>query len=475
MTPTTQANPHFFTGNFAALTEEYDLTSLEVAGTLPRALSGTLYRVGPSPQFPPRDDSYHWFSGDGMVHAFHIHEGRVAYRNRWARTPKWQLERDAGRALFGTFGNPATSDPRAHGRNGGTANTSILWHGGRLFALEESHQPFELDPNTLASRGHQSFGGGIDARFTAHPKRDPETGELHFFAYSPDAPASPTVLYGVVNDRCEVTRRQQFTAPYASMAHDFMLTREHVLFPIMPLTLSIARAMRGKPLLAWDAGERTHVGVMRRGASTDTLRWFETDACHVFHVMNAYDERDRIVAHVMQSDASPGMPDAEGGPLHPAATAARLCRWTFDLTSEGAMRREVLDDLAAEFPRIDERWAGRRHRYGFYSCHATSRLRGDAESVLFDSLARFDFETGQRSLYTLPQGDVVSEPVFVPRTEDAREGDGWLLAVAYREGERRSDLLVFDARAPAAGPVAVARLPHRVPFGFHGAWRATAG
>jgi carotenoid cleavage dioxygenase-like enzyme len=472
---TTQASPHFFTGNYAPISEEHDIAVLDIEGTMPPGLSGSLYRVGPNPHYAPRDNNYHWFSGDGMVHAFHIDEGRVSYSNRWARTPKWQLENDAGRALFGTFGNPATSDALAQGGNGGTANTSMLWHGNRLFALEESHQPFELDAHTLASRGHQSFGDRITSRCTAHPKVDPESGELHFFAYSPDGPGSPTMLYGTMDRDCEVTDLQSFTAPYASMAHDFMVTRRHVLFPVMPLTLSVERAMRGKPLLAWDAQLRTHVGVMRRGSATDTLRWFQAEACHVFHVMNAWDDGNTLVAYVMQSETAPGLPDAEGLPGDPEAMAARLCRWTFDLAgTDTGFRREYLDDLAAEFPRIDERHAGRRNRYGFYTCHASSRARGDAESVLYDSLARFDFETGERRMYTVAHGDVVSEPVFVPRHADAAEGDGWLLAVAWRAQEKRSDLLVLDATDVAAGPVAIARLPHRVPFGFHGNWRGNA-
>lgn len=472
MNAQTQTNPHFFTGNYAPLTKEHDIAALHIEGTLPPELSGSLYRVGPSPQYAPRDDSYHWFSGDGMVHAFHIAKGKVSYRNRWARTPKWQLEHEAGRALFGTFGNPATSDPLAQGQNGGTANTSMLWHGDRLFALEESHQPFELDAYTLASKGHQSFGDCVTSRCTAHPKIDPESGELHFFAYSPDGPCSPTMLYGVMDKQCEVTRLQSFTAPYASMVHDFMVTRGHVLFPVTPLTLSVERAMRGKPLLAWDAGLRTHVGVMQHGGAADTLRWFDSAACHVFHVMNAWDDGATVVAYVMQSEIAPGLPDTEGHPGDPDAMAARLCRWTFDLSgTDTGFQREYLDDLVAEFPRIDERYTGRRNRYGFYTCHGTSRARDDSESVLYDSLARFDFDNGERSMHTLPRGDVVSEPVFVPRSTDAAEGDGWLLAVAWREQERRSDLLVFDAMDLAVGPVAVARLPHRVPFGFHGTWR----
>ncbi|MFX5465032.1 carotenoid oxygenase family protein, partial [Acinetobacter baumannii] len=65
---------------------------LAVTGELPRELKGMLYRVGPNPQFAPIDPGYHWFTGDGMVHAFHIADGQVTCRNRYARTPKWQLE-----------------------------------------------------------------------------------------------------------------------------------------------------------------------------------------------------------------------------------------------------------------------------------------------------------------------------------------------------------------------------------------------
>ena len=475
MHPTKPANAHFFTGNFAPVHEEHDVPSLDVTGHIPEELSGALYRVGPNPRHAPRDNDYHWFSGDGMVHAFFIENGQVAYRNRWARTPKWELEHRAGRALFGSFGNPATSDPITLGNNSGTANTNMVWHGGRLFALEESHQPFELDSLTLESKGHQSFGGQLKARCTAHPKVDAETGELHFFAYSPEGPGTSGMLYGVMDPKCEVTRLEAFEAPYASMAHDFMLTRKHVLFPVMPLTTSVERAMRGKPLLAWETGKRTHVGVMRRGGSTATMRWFEADACHVFHVMNAWDDGETVVAYVMQAEVAPGLPDAQGRPGDPDATAARLCRWTFDLAgSASGFQREYLDDLVAEFPRIDDRYAGLRNRYGFYTCHATPRPRDDSESVLYDSLARFDFETGQRDIHTLPAGDVVSEPVFVPRSAAAGEGDGWLLAVVWREKEKLSDLLVLDAMNLGAGPLALAHLPHRVPFGFHGNWRSSA-
>ena len=121
--------------------DDYDL---EVAGEFPLlALRGAFYRNGPNPQFEPRGH-YHWFTGDGMIHAFFVDGGKVAYRNRYVRTPKWQLEHAAGKALFGGF-DPRAADPSVTGKDSGVANTNIVWHAGRLMALEEAHKPFEID------------------------------------------------------------------------------------------------------------------------------------------------------------------------------------------------------------------------------------------------------------------------------------------------------------------------------------------
>lgn len=112
------------------------------------------------------------------------------------------------------------------------------------------------------------------------------------------------------------------------MMHDFAVTQKHVLFPVLPLTGSIERAMCGKPLFAWEADKRSHVGIMERQAATPSLRWFDSDACHSFHFMNAWDDGDKVVAYVMQSDVAPGLPNADGQAGDPAkhaltSTAAR--------------------------------------------------------------------------------------------------------------------------------------------------------
>ncbi len=116
--------------NLAPIPMECDAPILKITGELPRELNGTLYRNGPNPQFDV--PGAHWFVGDGMLHAFHLENGRASYRNRWVRTPKWQAEHDAGRALFGGFGRKLPGTPADVTNDGGVANTNIISHAGRL-------------------------------------------------------------------------------------------------------------------------------------------------------------------------------------------------------------------------------------------------------------------------------------------------------------------------------------------------------
>jgi carotenoid cleavage dioxygenase-like enzyme len=337
-------------GNFAPLRMECDAADLIIRGELPEALSVTYYRNGPDPQFPPRG-GHHWFAGDGMLHMFRIDGGRVSYRNRWARTVKWRLEREAGRALFDPF-NPMGSDSSVVGiQADGLANTNVVWHGGRLLALEEAHAPFEIDADTLESIGPWRFDGALEGPMTAHPKIDPVSGEMLFFGYMVDAPFGAGMSYQVVDAAGRLTRSERFEAPYPSMVHDFITTDRHVIFPIFPLTGSLQRAMAGGPPFAWEPDRPSCIGVMPRDGSVADIRWFETDPCYVFHPMNAYDDGNRIVAHVMQFEEAPLFPHADGSRADPAKANARLCEWVIDLGDNArGLRAATSTTSPASFP-----------------------------------------------------------------------------------------------------------------------------
>jgi carotenoid cleavage dioxygenase-like enzyme len=465
----------FLSGNFGPWRMEGEIHDCVIEGRVPEELHGVLYRNGPNPQFPPRG-RYHWFDGDGMIHAFAFEGGRVRYRNRWVRTERFELEREAGESLFGGLTDMANNDPRAEGRSINAANTNIIWHGQRLLALWEAGLPHELDPETLSTLGPYDFGGRlrrpvaeevvdtlgidrpdgtVDGIVTAHPKIDPESGELLFFGYSP---FPPYLVYYVADARGQLVRTVPVDAPFPSMAHDFVTTRDHVIFPVFPAVFDMARAAEGEPMLSWEPERGTHVGVMPRGGDGDDVVWIETDPCYVFHPMNAHSEGERIVAEVARYPVLPLFGADEGAP-------ATLHRWTIDLAA-GTLKNEQLDDDALEFPRLDERRTGLAYRHGY-----AAGIVGDDGQFGFNAILHYDLHEGTRSTHRLRPGSVTGEPVFVPSSPDAAEGRGFLLAPVYRADENRSDLLVLDAENVESAPLATVKLPHRVPFGFHGNWR----
>jgi carotenoid cleavage dioxygenase len=227
------------------------------------------------------------------------------------------------------------------------------------------------------------------------------------------------------------------------------------------------RAQRGGPAFAWEPEKGAYVGVMKRNASVDTIRWIEVDPVYVFHPMNAWEDGDLIHIELMEYKTAPLFPNADGSKGD--TSESPLVRWTIDLADPRArVTRTQLDDLAGEFPRFDERLAGLPYRHGWYA--ASSEGLGDDDILRFDSIAHVDLRTGKRALHRFGKDDTVGEPIFVPRSADAPEGDGHVLTIVHRAADNRSDLVILNAQDMAGAPEAILEVPRRVPAGFHGNW-----
>jgi carotenoid cleavage dioxygenase len=201
----------------------------------------------------------------------------------------------------------------------------------------------------------------------------------------------------------------------------------------------------------WDDGYGARLGVMRRDDPHGPIRWFEIDPCYVFHVANAYDSGNSIVLHAARY---PELWRGNAG----FDQDAMMWTWTIDL-AKGTVSEQQLDDRAVEFPRIDDRLAGLKARY--------------AVSVGSDKLVRHDLTTGsavEHPFGTSATPGVPGEAVFVPSSGPADEENGYYLGYVYDAARNGSDLVVLDASDFAGDPVATIKLPHRVPFGFHGNW-----
>jgi carotenoid cleavage dioxygenase len=457
------ANP-FLQGNFAPWRMEGDAPDLTVIGELPRELHGTYYRNGPNPAFEPIG-RYHWFDGDGMVHAIRIADGRAHYRNRWVASDGLKEERAAGHALYpGLLDMGAAEAPRFKV----TANTNTVFHAGRLLALVESSPPTELDARSLTTRGLYDFAGKLGAPMTAHPKLDPVSGEMLFFGYSP---FPPYLTYCVVDASGAIVHSEPIDLAWPSMIHDFAVTERHTVFLLCPIVFDFAQAAAGGSVFSWQPERGTRIGVLpRRGTSAD-VRWFETDPCYVFHPLNAYDDGDEVVVDVHRYEQLLFMnPTTAADAATRDSQVARLHRFRLD-RARGGLRSEPLDDHEGEFPRVDDRLVGRRHRFGYFAAagpEGNASLRPE-----FTAVAKIDLERGGRvELRSHGAGNGCGEPVFVPRHDGAAEDDGYVLYLVYDDARRASELVLADARDFTGEPVARVLLPHRVPYGFHGNWVA---
>ncbi|WP_404712572.1 carotenoid oxygenase family protein [Sphingomonas sp. MMS24-J13] len=469
-----------FTGTLRPLRIEGDILDLEIEGEIPPQLNGTFHRVHPDAQFPPMFANDQFFNGDGMVSLFHFHDGIVDFRQRYAQTDKWKLERAAGHALFGAYRNPLTDDPSVAGQIRGTANTNVMVHGGSLYAMKEDSPCLIMDPLSLETIGYTRFGGKLRSQtFCAHPKIDPATGNMCAFAYATKGLLTRDMAYIEIGPEGDLVKEIAFENPYYCMMHDFGVTEDYAVFHVVPIVSLWERLEAGLPHFGFDRTLPVYLGVLPRNGTADDIRWFKApETVFASHVMNAFNEGTKIHfdTPVAMGNCFPFFPDVHGEPFDPIAARPYLTRWTVDMTSNSDTFESVvpLTDMIGEFPRIDDRFATRRHHHGWMLVMDPDMPfegpSGRASGFIMNRLGHIDFSTGQQTSWWAGPQTILQEPCFVPRTPDAAEGDGYIIAVADNLVTNYSDLIVLDARKIAEGPIARAKLPIRLRSGLHGNW-----
>jgi len=463
----TADNP-YLQGLFAPVSREVEASDLEVVGELPEDLDGVFLRNGPNPVHAPRG-RYHWFDGDGMLHALAFRGGRAAYRNRYVRTSGLAAEAEAGRALWpGYMERPDPHAPRGSGSDGwlkDTANTDLVPFGDSVLALwYQCGTPTRVDPRTLATHGPEDFGGRLPRQVSAHAKQDPETGELLFFDY---ATREPYLAYHVVDPDGRLAHSVPIDVPGPRLPHDMAFTERHAILMDLPLFWDPALLPRGIHKLGFHRELPSRFAVVPRRGGPGDVRWFETEPAYIYHVVNAWEEGSEIVMDACRVvDPDPSHARGEG-PLGKMMAVlrldARLHRWRFDLAT-GASKEEALDDRNAEFPSANASRAGRPTRFAYLARIA------DEETLLFDGIVKLDTQSGRSEVYDPGPDRFASEAPFAPRVGGDGEDDGYVVTFVSDRRTGRSEVHVLAARDLAAGPVARVLLPQRVPIGFHACW-----
>ncbi len=450
--------PHpFLNGIHAPMAQELTLSNLAVQGSIPPELDGRYIRIGPNPATPPNPAVYHWFTGDGMVHGVRLQGGKAAwYRNRWIRS----------KAVSKALGEPEAPGPR-HGRSD-TVNTNVLGHAGKTWALVEAGAyPVEINAD-LDTVAHNPFEGTLQGSFTAHPHRDPDSGEMHAICYH--GPDQNTIRHVVVGVDGKVRREEPIAVKHGPSIHDCMITKSYVLVFDLPVTFSMKTMLAGHPFpYAWNPEHRARVGLLPREGKGSDIVWCEVEPCYVFHPCNAFETGDgKVIVDVAAHDSMFAQ-STQG----PDSQKTAFERWTIDPAAKQVVRK-VIDPVAQEFPRCDERLAGKPYRYAY-----TVPLAPAGHEFLSQThVIRHDLQTGERLVHEFGADRYPGEFVFVPRqaeaSDSAAETDGWLMGYVINMGQHTTDLVILNAQDFAGSPQAVITVPHRIPPGFHGNWVADA-
>jgi carotenoid cleavage oxygenase len=497
----TKHNP-YLEGFLAPVSAEVTAYDLPVTGHLPAHLDGRYLRNGPNPAAEVDPVAYHWFSGDGMVHGVALRDGQARwYRNRWVRSLP----------VCASLGEPAPSrlDPRAGMLSLG-ANTNALSHAGRTLALVEGGVAnYELT-DELDTVGTCDFDGTLAGGYTAHPHRDPATGELHAVSYS--FARGRSVQYSVIDTRGRARRTVDIAVGGSPMMHDFSLTDKYVVIYDLPVTFDTAQVLPANmpPWLsmparlvlqsligrvrvpspirmmmnrdpkhsdslpyAWNRNYPARIGVMPREGDNKDVRWFDIEPCYVYHPLNAYSE-DRGGHEVLVLDVVSYQRMFDRDRRGPGDCPPTLDRWTVNLTT-GAVTTECRDDRPQEFPRIDETRLGKRQRFGYtvgFGYLGDGPTGPSEASPASTSLYKHDYASGGCEVAPLDADLLLGEMSFVPNPAPGPDGpaedDGILMGYGYHRGRDEGQLVLLDAQTLES--VATVHLPQRVPMGFHGNW-----
>ena len=307
-----QSNTHnrpnpFLQGPFAPAREELSLDNLEVSGSIPVELDGTLYRASSPAYFnPPISAKHHWFDGDGMIHAIILKDGKASVRNCYVDTPSLQAEKTADHAIYGSIMNgglaPNLQADYQPIRHPGNTNTARLF--GDVLAFSEGGLPYRMDPETLETRGMQNFGS-IEGPVTAHFKMEPQSDEMLFYGVFG---TMLTFYRADTSGRLTVSHSHTLDLPY--FVHDFAVTRHFAIFITMPGVMNFENPFAGEAAFEWNDKVESKIGIMNM--QTGDNRWFGTgQSFTTTHFANAYEENGSIIVdvnctHAFETDASNG-------------------------------------------------------------------------------------------------------------------------------------------------------------------------
>jgi carotenoid cleavage dioxygenase-like enzyme len=444
-----------------------------IEGKIPASLRGSLYRNGPARLERGGQLMGHWFDGDGAILGIHFTDAGATGVYRFVQTAGYVAESKAGKLLYPGYGTiaPGSIWQRFGKEPKNVANTSVLALPDRLLALWEGGQPHALDLRSLETLGLDDLDGLSNRLpYSAHPKRDPITGDIFNFGLTY---GRNSTLHVYRSDRTgKIQQQNAIQLDGLPMIHDFVLAGNYLVFFIPPVRLNplplLANLKSYSDSLTWQPQKGTQILAIDRNSLAVVSRG-ETEPWYQWHFGNGYAELDGSLvldlARYEDFQTNQFLKEVATGKTN---TLAKGTLWQIRLDPQTGKIIEMQQgsDRNVEFPSVDPRQVGQPNRYTYLSVR---RLDTDIAKELFDAIARFDYHTGTLTEADLGDNRYPMEPIYAPDLENPDRG--WVVTVVYDSKAHSSSVWIFASDRLDDRPVCILGLPSVIPFGFHGTWK----
>jgi len=219
--------------------------------------------------------------------------------------------------------------------------------------------------------------------FTAHPKIDGETGNMYSYGYEAKGDASTDICFYAFDPKGNKIEECWIKAPYAGtfplsycplsfltfvagMIHDCAISKNWIIFILLPLYVSLDRLKKGGKHFMWDSDLPMCLGLLpRHNPKSDDIRWYPyTPESFIGHIGNAFDVDEwnvNLDTPLENGDVFGAFfPTDKNEAPKPGTVTSRFVRFHIDTRKKSGTfvgEPEELIDVIGGMPRIDDRYS----------------------------------------------------------------------------------------------------------------------
>jgi carotenoid cleavage dioxygenase-like enzyme len=459
---------------FSQPAQEFPATPLKIiSGSIPEGLRGSLYRNGPGRLQRGTTQVGHWFDGDGAVLGVHFTDAGATGLYRYVQTAGYKEEAEKGEFLYGNYGmtapGPVWNQWFKPIKN--AANTSVLALPDKLLALWEGGNPHVLDLLTLETQGTDNLSQlEASAPYSAHPKIDPQTGEIFNFGIAAGINAILRVYKSDATGK--IIKQNSVQLEGLPLVHDFAMAGQYLVFFVPPVRVNLLPTAIGlssfSDALEWQPSKATQILIFDR-ETLELVSRSEAEPWYQWHFGNSFVDQDGMIniEFVRYADFQTNqyLKEVATGETQ-TKTKGTLWRSRFNPNTGKMLEFAEVFDKSCEFPVVPSHLIG-----NLASTYLVVHRDGvDTSQEMYNAIAKLDSKTDTVTIADLGENCYPSEALYVPDALNHQQG--WVLTVVYDGNSDTSEVVIFDSNRLNEESVCRLGLPAVIPHSFHGTWQA---